>query len=134
MTILPKFITKKIQEKFEITPKFSDMEEMIKERGLLVHSWGRINIESSNNKELYRFNDDDEASEILINIIKEKYLKGRVEIFWSNAETCPIECGIDFLEKFAKEIIYEDWDLWIFCKKDWIIEKYHEGEMIFYKI
>ncbi|CAN7212531.1 hypothetical protein LJR129_000665 [Acidovorax sp. LjRoot129] len=127
----PKFITDALKGEFNIVYLDVDLEKMITNRGLKIHSWGRINHDSRSKKEIYEFNNDDEAARIVSNLINEKSLSGEVEVVWGNAEVSSIKCKIDFLKNYSNEVVCEDWDVWIFGGEQWVMEKYHGGELVF---
>lgn len=127
----PEFITDALKKEFNIVFLDFDLEEMITNRGLKIHSWGRVNHDSRLKKEIYEFNNDDEAARIVNNLISEKSLNGDVEVVWANAEVLSIKCKIDFLKNYSNEIMCEDWDVWVFGSGQWVMEKYHEGELVF---
>ncbi|QNP49491.1 hypothetical protein [Diaphorobacter aerolatus] len=130
MTPTPSIITDEKIIKYNIKTLDFDIEDELKARSIPFTSWGRILVTSATNQYTYNFSDDATASEIEKNLVKNEVIKGpRVIIVWSNAIKPVLSSKIELLKDYSLEIVTEDWDFWIFGDH-WILEKYHEGELI----
>lgn len=129
MKHLPNFAKQIDAEKYSLSPIDFDIETEAKKHNIPIKSWGRLDLSKKNHKN-YKFTNDSEACDILNKIILEQKIQEDITIVWSNADFAEIKSNIRFLKDFTMEILTEDWDVWIFGES-WVIEKYHEGELIF---
>ncbi len=131
MKTLPEFIKKINREKYNLKLIDLDIEKELNNRKIPITSWGRLNL-PENKKETHKFTDDLHAAKIIKEIVSTKISDKAAAIIWTNANIAEISCNIDFIKDFSIEITIEDWDFWI-IGGNWIIEKYHEGEVVFFK-
>ncbi|WP_152969558.1 hypothetical protein [Paracidovorax avenae] len=131
MKTLPEFIKKINREKYNLKLIDLDIEKELNNRKIPITSWGRLNL-PENKKETHKFTDDLHAAKIIKEIVSTKISDKTAVIIWTNANIAEISCNIDFIKDFSIEITIEDWDFWI-IGENWIIEKYHEGEVVFFK-
>lgn len=129
MKHLPLFAKQVNAEKYSLRSIDFDIEIEAKKRNIPIQSWGRLDLSKTNHKN-YKFTNDPEACTILNGIISDEKIHGNIIIIWSNADFAEMASDIKFLQDFTMEILTEDWDVWIFGE-NWIVEKYHEGELIF---
>ncbi|WP_139160529.1 CDI toxin immunity protein [Paracidovorax valerianellae] len=129
MKHLPNFAKQIDAGKYSLSPIHFDIETEAKKRNIPIKSWGRLDLSKKNHKN-YKFANDSEACDLLNKIILEQKIQEDITIVWSNADFAEIKSNIRFLKDFVMEILTEDWDVWIFGES-WVIEKYHEGELIF---
>lgn len=95
-----------------------------------ILSWGRIDWSKVPNSLRVDFSDNSELESIFQSIVSKKGLSGEVNISWTNALLLPIEMDIKLASKYAEQIFEEDWDTWIYSRKDmWCIEVHHSGEI-----
>jgi hypothetical protein len=131
MKILPNFIKKINREKYNLKLIDFDIEEELNNRKIPTTSWGRLSL-PENGKETYKFTDDLHAGKIIKEIFSTKIFDKNATIIWSNANLVEISCNTEFIKDFSEEIVTEDWDFWI-IGENWILEKYHEGEVVFFE-
>jgi len=112
-----------------------DLEKELVTRGFPLASHGRIDWDKLSERNLYEVGDDHEAADVIIKIIQDCKLTGQVMVVWSYAGINPVLMDIKIACKYAIQICEEDWDCWIISKSsNWVIEKYHEGEVCFASI
>ena len=112
-----------------------DLEKELVTRGFPLASHGRIDWDKLSERNLYEVGDDHEAADVIIKIIQDCKLTGQVMVVWSDAGINPVLMDIKIACKYAIQICEEDWDCWIISKSsNWVIEKYHEGEVCFASI
>ncbi|KMM77356.1 hypothetical protein ACP93_00405 [Xanthomonas sp. NCPPB 1128] len=107
-----------------------DIEEEAGKRAIPVTSWGRLDFPDKG-RVAHAVADDMEASAIIREILSARSAECDLTIVWSNADLAEIKCSARLVIDHALEIVTEDWDVWIFGD-GWVIEKYHEGELIFF--
>lgn len=130
MKSIPKFTKNLDALKYAIEIIEFDIEKECTSRDISIKSWGRLDFRENSLKKK-KFSDNKEACQRFSEILHENSLGGTVSIVWSDARLAEIRTNIPFLHDFGMEILTEDWDVWIFGN-GWIIEKYHEGELVFF--
>lgn len=131
MKMFPSFLHKVDREKYAIELVDFDIQREFNSLGIPITSWGRP-IFPKEKREVYEFTNDANASKIVKEIISGENKTKKLTIVWYDANIAEIQSNIQFLKDYAAEIFTEDWDCWIFGE-GWILEKYHEGELIFFK-
>lgn len=52
-------------------------------------------------------------------------------LIWANQLTYEIKVNASFIHSHFDSILEEDWDFWLIYEDKFIIEIYHEGEIVF---
>ena len=119
-------------EEIHFVEKFIDLEMELTRRGFSIASHGRIDWNKIQNKYSYEVQDDQQAAKAVTEIIQAYNLTGSAMLVWTDANLNPLTIEIDDICKYAVEICEEDWDCWIISvSNNWVIEKYHEGEVCY---
>jgi hypothetical protein len=109
-----------------------DLEKELASRGFPLASHGRVDWEKLSGRKLYEVTNDHEAAEAIIKIINDCKLAGQAMVVWTDSGINPLTMDVSTICQYADQICEEDWDCWIISESsNWIIEKYHEGEVCF---
>lgn len=109
-----------------------DLEKELVRRGFPIATHGRIDWDKLPKKTIMLVNDDHEAEDAIVKLIHDYKLAGLVTVVWADAGINPLVMGINSVPAYVKQICEEDWDCWIISNSgNWLIEKYHEGEVCY---
>ncbi len=126
--ITPKFINEGVIKKYEIQFVDSIINEKIHEFKL-SEGFNRISIESAEFYKIYHYQTAFEAKNIVLNLIKN--VIGKLYVIWANGVTSEILADVNFIRDHFDSVMEEDWDFWLIYEDKFIVETYHEGEIVF---
>lgn len=131
----PSFTANRLPDGCQFVEHAVDLESKLLSLGMPIASHGRIDWQDVGGCVVQTFDNDQEAAEIIADTVSEQALRGPAMVIWSDAGIKPLIVDVDFISSCSKAICEEDWDCWIISEaRDWIIEKYHEGEVCFSRI
>ena len=115
--------------------KSVDLEAQLAALNLPLASYGRIDWGLVKNHACLSFSNDGHAVRALIDLFNKNKLKGTVTVTWSNGIMFSMTIDASIVVEYSKQILAEDWDLWIIPENSgWVIEKYHEGEICYTEV
>lgn len=128
MKKMPEFINEILIKKYEIQIVNLNFNKKIQEFGL-IEGFNRIAYEKSNSYELYYYQTALEAKKIVFDLIFN--MTNNFYLIWANQLTYEIKVNASFIHSHFDSILEEDWDFWLIYEDKFIIEIYHEGEIVF---
>jgi hypothetical protein len=126
------FLFNKINNGVQLISDSFDLEVELRNRGYQIATHGRIDWDQLPDSHRHQVANDHAAAQTIRNIIYRYRLTGAAMVAWSDATITPIAIKIKDVSDLWEKICKEDWDCWIISiESNWVIEKYHEGEVCF---